>query len=104
MAALIAWMLVVRVGNLVKDRRPPKAAALRAVLDKIANTNNPASKRSRPHSDAVEAFAIIALLCHNRALPVARLIKGCRGGGDVLTHTRSFMSIFGGRSARASRH
>jgi hypothetical protein len=38
-AALIAWMLVVRVGNLVKDRRPPKAAALRAVLDKIANTN-----------------------------------------------------------------
>src|SRR5579864_5216531 len=30
----------VRVGNLVKDRRPPEAAALRAVLDKIANTNN----------------------------------------------------------------
>jgi len=33
-------MLVVRVGNLVKDRRPPEAAALRAVLDKIINTNN----------------------------------------------------------------
>jgi hypothetical protein len=30
----------VRVDGLVKDRRPPKAAALRAVLDKIANTNN----------------------------------------------------------------
>jgi uncharacterized phage protein gp47/JayE len=49
-AALIAWLPVVRVGNLVKDRRPPIsaftrvfdalwAAALRAVLDKIANTN-----------------------------------------------------------------
>jgi hypothetical protein len=57
-AALIAWMLVVRVGNLVKDRRPPKAAALRAVLDKIINTNNPASMRSRPPSDQeVAAFA-----------------------------------------------
>jgi hypothetical protein len=30
----------VRVDDLVKDRRPPKAAALRAVLDKIINTNN----------------------------------------------------------------
>src|SRR5580700_8625707 len=50
-AALIAWLPVVRVGNLVKDRRPPIsaftrvfdalwAAALRAVLDKIINTNN----------------------------------------------------------------
>jgi hypothetical protein len=39
MAALIAWMLVVRVGDVVKDRRPPKAAALRAVLDNITNTN-----------------------------------------------------------------
>jgi hypothetical protein len=38
-AALIAWMPIVRVGNLVKDRRPPKAAALRAALDKIANAN-----------------------------------------------------------------
>jgi hypothetical protein len=27
MAALIAWMLVVRVDDLVKDRRPPEAAA-----------------------------------------------------------------------------
>jgi len=32
-------MLVVRVDDLVKDRRPPKAAALRAVLDKFINTN-----------------------------------------------------------------
>jgi hypothetical protein len=38
-AALIAWLPIVRVDNLVKDRRPPKAAALRAVLDKIINTN-----------------------------------------------------------------
>jgi len=50
MAALIAWMLVIRVDDLVKDRRPPKAAALRAVLDKIINTNRVPSKRSRPLS------------------------------------------------------
>jgi hypothetical protein len=30
----------VRVDDLVKDRRPPEAAALRAVLDKIINANN----------------------------------------------------------------
>jgi hypothetical protein len=39
MAALIAWLPIVRVDELVKDRRPPKAAALRAVLDKFINTN-----------------------------------------------------------------
>jgi hypothetical protein len=39
-AALIAWLPIVRVDGLVKDRRPPKAAALRAVLDKSINTNN----------------------------------------------------------------
>jgi hypothetical protein len=50
MAALIAWMLVVRVDLLVKDRGPPKAAALRAVLDKKVNTNRVLSKRSRPLS------------------------------------------------------
>jgi hypothetical protein len=38
-AALIAWLPIVRVDELVKDRRPPKAAALRAVLDKFINTN-----------------------------------------------------------------
>jgi hypothetical protein len=31
--------LCVRVDELVKDLRPPKAAALRAVLDKFINTN-----------------------------------------------------------------
>jgi hypothetical protein len=49
-AALIAWMLVVRADDLVKDRRPPKAAALRAVLDKIINANRVLSKQSRPLS------------------------------------------------------
>jgi len=38
-AALIAWLSVVRIDHLVKDRRPPEAAALRAVLDKMINTN-----------------------------------------------------------------
>ena len=46
-------------------------------------------------------IALIGFLCHNRALPAARLIKGCRGGGDVLTHTPLIMSIFGLASARA---
>jgi hypothetical protein len=36
---LIAWLPIVRVDELVKDLRPPKAAALRAVLDKFINTN-----------------------------------------------------------------
>src|ERR1700733_9329664 len=49
-AALIAWMLIVRVDDLVKDRRPPEAATLRAVLDKIINTNRVLSMRSRPLS------------------------------------------------------
>jgi hypothetical protein len=50
MAALIAWLPIVRVDELVKDLRPPIsaftrvfdalwAAALRAVLDKLINTN-----------------------------------------------------------------
>jgi hypothetical protein len=40
----------VRVDELVKDRRPPKAAALRAVLDKFINTNNwqPSDQGRRP--------------------------------------------------------
>jgi len=53
MAALIAWMQVVRVDELVKDLRPPKAAALRAVLDKIINTNNwqPSDQGRHPNSE-----------------------------------------------------
>src|ERR1700682_77075 len=61
MAALIAWMLVVRVGNLVKDgaisavtrvfdalwRRRLRRAS---ILDKSANTNRVLSMRSRPLS------------------------------------------------------
>jgi len=39
MAALIAWLPIVRVDELVKDLRPLKAAALRAVLDKFIHTN-----------------------------------------------------------------
>jgi hypothetical protein len=61
MAALIAWMLVVRVGDLVKDgaisavtrvfdalwRRRLRRSS---ILDKIANANRMLSKRSRPLS------------------------------------------------------
>ena len=39
MAALIAWLPIVRVDELFKDLRPPEAAALCAVLDKFINTN-----------------------------------------------------------------
>jgi hypothetical protein len=55
----------VRVDDLVKDRRPPKAAALRAVLDKIINTNKSASKRSRPPSRSVKSVK-------NTRLPAGR--------------------------------
>jgi hypothetical protein len=49
-------MLVVRVDDPVKDRRPPEAAALRAVLDRIINTNRMPSKRSRPLSAPVHIY------------------------------------------------
>jgi len=39
MAALIAWLPIVRVDDLVKGLRPPEAAARSAALDKIINTN-----------------------------------------------------------------
>src|SRR5580704_18780400 len=49
-AALIAWMLVVRVGNLVKDGAKRRRLRRSAILDKIANTNRVPSMRSRPLS------------------------------------------------------
>ena len=53
MVALIAWILVVRVDELVKDLRPPKAAALRAVLDKFINTNTEAVHAIKAASSAI---------------------------------------------------
>jgi hypothetical protein len=41
----------VRVDELVKDLRPPKAAALRAVLDKFINTNNRQPSDQGRHPD-----------------------------------------------------
>jgi large subunit ribosomal protein L35 len=50
---------------------------------------------------APSAVAFGGTLCHNPALPAARLIKGCRGGGEVLISTRS-LTIAGVRAgARA---
>jgi hypothetical protein len=65
MAALIAWMLVVRVGDLVKDgaisavtrvfdalwRRRLRRSS---ILDKITNANRVPSMRSRPLSRAFQ--------------------------------------------------
>jgi hypothetical protein len=39
MAALIAWMPVVRVGNLVKDGAKRRRLRRSSILDKIVNTN-----------------------------------------------------------------
>jgi hypothetical protein len=50
MAALIAWMLVVRVGNFVKDGAKRRRHRRSSILDKIANTNRVLSMRSRPLS------------------------------------------------------
>jgi hypothetical protein len=50
MAALIAWMPVVRVGILVKDGAKRRRLRRSTILDKNANTNRVLSKRSRPLS------------------------------------------------------
>jgi len=50
MAALIAWMLVVRVGDLVKDGAKRRRLRRSAILDKIANANTVLSMRSGPLS------------------------------------------------------
>jgi hypothetical protein len=49
-AALIAWMLVVRVGDLVKDGAKRRRLRRSSILDKIANANRVLSMRSRPLS------------------------------------------------------
>jgi putative hydrolase of the HAD superfamily len=78
MAALTASMLVVRVGDLVKDRRPPEAAALRAVLDKIINANRVLSKRSRRFLGL-----LISVLSHERV--VGMIKRDARGFANVET-------------------
>jgi hypothetical protein len=51
----------VRVGKLVKDRRPPKAAALRAVLDNTINTNTRRpSDQGRPATTVKLLFLKVA--------------------------------------------
>jgi len=40
MAALIAWMLVVRVGDLVKDGAKRRRLRRSSILDNITNTND----------------------------------------------------------------
>jgi hypothetical protein len=49
-AALIAWMLVVRVDDLVKDGAKRRRLRRSTILDKIINANRVLSKRSRPLS------------------------------------------------------
>src|ERR1700690_2942310 len=90
MAALIAWMLVVRVSGLVKDgaisavKRVFDALQRRrlrqsTILDKTANANTVPSKRSRPlseplkvsdfnHDWVVDAKARRARFCQRRDL------------------------------------
>jgi hypothetical protein len=53
MAALIAWMLVVRVGILVKDGAKRRRLRRSTILDKNANTNRVLSMRSRPLSQCL---------------------------------------------------
>jgi len=49
-AALIAWMPVVRVADLVKDGAKRRRLRRSSILDKIGNTNRVLSMRSRPLS------------------------------------------------------
>src|SRR5580698_903091 len=53
MAALIAWMPVVRVDLLVKDGAKRRRLRRSSILDKIINTNRVLSKRSRPLSQCL---------------------------------------------------
>jgi len=50
MAALIAWMPVVRVDDLVKDGAKRRRLRRSTILDKIINANRVLSMRSRPLS------------------------------------------------------
>jgi hypothetical protein len=52
MAALFAWMLVVRVGSLVKDGAKRRRLRRSSILDKLINANKTLSMRSRPPPDA----------------------------------------------------
>src|SRR5580693_2358296 len=56
MAALIAWMLVVRVGDLVKDGAKRRRLRRSSILDKITNTNRVLSMRSRPLSGPLKVY------------------------------------------------
>jgi hypothetical protein len=49
-ATLIAWMLVVRVDDLVKDGAKRRRLRRSMILDKNINANRVLSKRSRPLS------------------------------------------------------
>jgi hypothetical protein len=60
----------VRVDELVKDQRPPKAAALRAVLDKVINTNNlHPSDQGRTPDQSARRIAARAEMVSSRQLP-----------------------------------
>jgi hypothetical protein len=58
-AALIAWMLVVRVDDLVKDGAKRRRLRRSMILDKIINANRVLSKRSRPLSGPCHSLVII---------------------------------------------
>jgi len=47
---LIAWMLFVRIDDLVKDGAKRRRLRRSTILDKIINANTVLSKRSRPLS------------------------------------------------------
>jgi hypothetical protein len=55
-SALIAWMLVVRVDDPVKDGAKRRHLRRSSILDRIINTNRMPSKRSRPLSRRSQFF------------------------------------------------
>jgi len=66
-AALIAWMLVVRVDDLVKDGAKRRRLRRSSILDKIINANRVPSMRSRPLSRPLNM-----LLLRRKPLPHRR--------------------------------
>src|ERR1700722_4835483 len=82
-AALIAWLPVVRVDDLVKDGAKRRRLRRSLILDKIINANKTLSMRSRPPSRSV-ANAPTAPPGQTRATaplktPRGALPRRCRG-------------------------
>src|SRR5580658_1194378 len=99
MAALIAWMPVVRVDLLVKDGAKRRRLRRSTILDKKVNTNRVLSKRSRPLS---QCLTNASRGTHRACCPAPRAIAlrprrtsmiSTVIGGAMLPHAPQFFTM-----------